>query len=51
MYYCIVKIIQQNEEDIMALLEVKNLKKIYTTRLGGNKVLALENLNSHLRYF
>lgn len=29
----------------MALLEVKNLKKIYTTRLGGNKVLALENVN------
>ena len=28
----------------MALLEVKNLKKIYTTRLGGNKVQALTNV-------
>lgn len=28
----------------MALLEVKNLKKIYTTRLGGNKVQALQNV-------
>ena len=29
----------------MALLEVKNLKKIYTTRLGGNKVQALTNVS------
>jgi len=29
----------------MALLEVKNLKKVYTTRLGGNKVQALDNVN------
>ncbi len=29
----------------MALLEVKNLKKVYTTRLGGNEVQALENVN------
>jgi len=29
----------------MALLEVNNLKKIYTTRLGGNKVQALTNVN------
>lgn len=28
----------------MALLEVKNLKKVYTTRLGGNKVQALDNV-------
>ncbi len=28
----------------MALLEVKNLKKIYTTHLGGNKVQALDNV-------
>jgi len=28
----------------MALLEVKNLRKIYTTRLGGNKVQALTNV-------
>jgi len=29
----------------MALLEVKNVRKIYTTRLGGNKVQALDNVN------
>ena len=29
----------------MTLLEVKNLKKIYTTRFGGNKVQALNNVN------
>lgn len=29
----------------MALLEVKNLKKVYTTRFGGNKVQALEDVN------
>ncbi len=29
----------------MALLEVKNLKKVYTTHLGGNKVLALDNVS------
>ena len=29
----------------MALLEVKNLKKVYTTRLGGNKVQALDDVN------
>lgn len=29
----------------MAILEVSNLKKIYTTRFGGNQVLALKNLN------
>jgi putative ABC transport system ATP-binding protein len=28
----------------MALLEVNNVKKIYTTRLGGNKVQALTNV-------
>ena len=27
------------------MLEVKNLKKVYTTRLGGNKVQALDNVN------
>lgn len=27
----------------MALLEVKNVKKIYTTRLGGNQVQALSD--------
>lgn len=29
----------------MPVLEVKNLKKIYTTRFGGNKVEALRNVN------
>ena len=29
----------------MSLLEVINLKKIYTTRFGGNKVQALNNVN------
>ncbi len=29
----------------MAILEVKNLKKIYTTRFGGNQVQALSNLS------
>ena len=29
----------------MSLLEVKNLKKIYKTRLGGNAVEALKNVN------
>lgn len=28
----------------MALLEVKNLKKVYTTRFGGNQVKALKNV-------
>lgn len=29
----------------MSLLEVKNLKKVYTTRLGSNQVQALSNVN------
>lgn len=29
----------------MSLLTVKNLKKVYTTRFGGNKVEALRNVN------
>lgn len=29
----------------MAILEVRNLKKVYTTRLGGNSVQALSNVN------
>ncbi len=29
----------------MSMLEVKNLKKVYTTRFGGNKVTALSNVN------
>lgn len=30
---------------IMAILEVNNVKKIYTTRFGGNQVQALSNIN------
>src|SRR5574344_1345861 len=29
----------------MAILEVKNLKKVYTTRFGGNQVQALSNVS------
>ena len=29
----------------MAILEVKSLKKIYTTRLGGNQVQALSEVS------
>ena len=29
----------------MALLEVNNLKKVYTTRFGGNQVRALSNVS------
>ena len=29
----------------MSILEVKNLKKVYTTRFGGNQVTALRNVN------
>ena len=29
----------------MTILEVKNLKKIYTTRFGGNQVQALANVS------
>lgn len=36
---------RKKEEEKMALLQVKNLKKIYTTRFGGNKVQALSNVN------
>ena len=29
----------------MAILEVSNVKKIYTTRFGGNQVEALKNVS------
>ena len=29
----------------MSVLEVRNLEKIYTTRFGGNQVIALTNVN------
>lgn len=35
----------ERTECYMALLEVKNVKKIYTTRFGGNQVKALRNVN------
>lgn len=35
---------QLRKGDKMAILEVKNVKKIYTTRFGGNKVQALTNV-------
>ncbi len=35
----------ERTECYMALLEVKNVKKIYTTRFGGNQVEALRNVN------
>lgn len=33
------------EEVAMTVLEVRNLKKVYTTRFGGNKVQALSDVN------
>ena len=36
---------ERKEETIMTLLEVKNVRKIYTTRFGGNQVEALHNVN------
>jgi len=35
----------KHKEDCMALLDVRNLKKVYTTRLGSNQVQALSNVN------
>jgi putative ABC transport system ATP-binding protein len=39
------KISNHRGRKIMRLLEVKNLKKIYTTRFGGNQVQALSNVS------
>lgn len=36
---------ERKEETIMTLLEVKNVRKIYTTRFGGNQVEALHNVH------
>lgn len=36
---------ERKEETIMTLLEVKNVRKIYATRFGGNQVEALHNVN------
>jgi putative ABC transport system ATP-binding protein len=35
---------EAKKEDIMAILDVNNVKKIYTARFGGNQVQALENV-------
>lgn len=37
--------IRHKEEETLSILEVRGLRKIYTTRLGGNKVEALKNVN------
>lgn len=38
-------ILKRKEEKLMSLLEVKNVKKIYTTRFGSNQVEALRDVN------
>ena len=39
------EILKRKEEKLMSLLEVKNVKKIYTTRFGSNQVEALREMN------
>lgn len=39
------EILKRKEEKLMSLLEVKNVKKIYTTRFGSNQVEALREVN------
>lgn len=39
------EILKRKEEKLMLLLEVKNVKKIYTTRFGSNQVEALRDVN------
>lgn len=39
------EILKRKEEKLMSLLEVKNVKKIYTTRFGSNQVEALRDMN------
>ena len=41
-YTCLID--QKKGAPVMALLEVTNIKKIYSTRFGGNKVQALSNV-------
>lgn len=38
------EILKRKEEKLMSLLEVKNVKKIYTTRFGSNQVEALRDV-------
>lgn len=47
-YFFIMTLSNKKEGQViktMALLDVKNVKKIYTTRFGGNKVEALHNVS------
>lgn len=39
------EILKRKEEKLMSLLEVKNVKKIYTTRFGSNQVEVLRDVN------
>lgn len=39
------EILKRKKEKLMSLLEVKNVKKIYTTRFGSNQVEALRDVN------
>lgn len=39
------EILKRKEEKLMSLLEVKNVKKIYTTRFGSNQVETLRDVN------
>ena len=36
---------EANRRNTMIILDVQNLKKVYTTRFGGNRVEALKNVN------
>ena len=36
---------EERQGIIMALLDVKNVRKVYTTRFGGNQVEALKDVN------
>ena len=38
-------VIEERQGIIMALLDVKNVRKVYTTRFGGNQVEALKDVN------
>ncbi len=42
--FCLKLLYIDERNKSMALLEIKNLKKIYSTRLGGNKVQALDSV-------
>lgn len=44
-FFVTIKAQKTKEEKTMSILEVNGLRKIYTTRLGGNRVEALRNVN------